>query len=58
MSSDISQENLYNYKGKHYEIQEKETYYEHGAHFSFKELCSKLNKLLNQQKQESIKLFY
>ena len=39
MSSDISQENLNNYKGIHYEDKEKEMFYEHGAHFSFKEIC-------------------
>lgn len=54
MSSEISQANLNNYKGIHYENQEKETYHEYGAHFSFKEICSKLTKLINQQKQESM----
>jgi hypothetical protein len=53
MSSSISKENLDNYKGIHHDNQEKETYYEYGAHFSFTEICSKLTKMLKQQKQQS-----
>ncbi len=56
MSSDISQENFNNYKEIHYENQEKEAYHEYGAHFSFKEICSKLKKLLSQQNLEGIHL--
>lgn len=52
MSSDNTQDNLENYKGIHYDNQEKEILYDYGAHFSFEEICKKLSILLNQQKHE------
>ncbi len=52
MNSEINIQKLKNYKGIHFYNNEKEIFYEKGAHFSFKDICLKLNKLHNHRKIE------
>jgi len=40
-------DNNINYKGIYFNDNTEKKYYEAGAHFSYKDLCSKLDKLLN-----------
>jgi len=62
MKSNLTEGNIENYKGVHFETQVKEKYYECGAHFSFNEICKKLNDILNKKYIKSMtyskKLFF
>lgn len=49
----MTHENLKNYKGIHHQNDEKPNYYEYGAHFSFKNICFKLNKILEKRNKQS-----
>lgn len=56
--SNEEEENIKNYKGIHFKNNENFSYHEHGAHFSFIEICKKLKKILIDEKSKSFLQIY